>query len=699
MRDFTLGTMYWANPRFSAEEVDRDVAAMRDNGFSLIRCIVWWELVEEVEGRRDFSVYDKIFAAAEKHGMDMMPTVGFYPPFWLTQRLDSLGKNDPGRYPCLARPEVAVPLSDFVRDLVLRYRDSAALAYWNVWNEPSVNETKNEIMLARFADWLRERYPDDNALREAWRGEYPVFSLLCPPDRDALTPAWLAEAFRLGTRGRCTAMLFDWYRFLGGELAGQTAWLCAEVRKHDHAHPTHANFHSLNANPLSSGRDLFALAAVPDTISCSVHASNDYEPGAALCDRPGNYAFAVDQTYSWTRGGKHAMVGEVQCGTSDIHPRQYTPTPEDIRREMWWSVGAGLDGQVFWLWQAWRAGTFELGEFGLRNPSDGGETDRSREVRHFAELYRRHREAFAAMRRPPADIALLYSQDTHIYRWVNGLDHHNAHRANLAAADTLFGCHRALTLANYPVEFVAEADAEAGGLERYKVVYLAGVEVIRPGVAGALRRFVEKGGRLWADGRPGFLDEHMYLRAAVPGHGLDKVFGAREIDYLAREDGTEIRVDGVARARGLAMASRLGLVGDGRVAGHHADGSVAVVDHHFGAGKTRWVGAQLSRRLREYDDPETRAYIAEFAREAGVRPVGDFPDGLVARRLSGERHEALIVFNRAEAPIDAAVRFPAGSTQSLYGGAVDGSSPTRHSFAPRRIEVFLTAKSGKKGHN
>ena len=698
MGDFTLGTMYWLNPNLSAEAVARDVAAMRDNGFSLIRCIAWWELVEPTEGEFDFTIVDKLFAAAEEQGVGVMATLGFYPPFWLTRRLDALGKNDPGRYPCLARPEVAEPLREFIRAFVRRYRESHALAYWNVWNEPTVNNTRNEVMLTRFVEWLRRRYSDDQTLRAAWQGEHPVFSLLCPPNRDALTPAWLAEAFRLGTRGRCTAISFDWHRFLAEELAEQLAWLCAEVRSHDAVHPTHTNFHSLADNPMSDGRDLFRLAAVPDTVSFSVHASHDYAPGAELNDRPANYGFAVDQAYSWTRGGKPVMAGEVQAGTTNIHVRQYTPAPEDIRRELWWSVGAGLVGHIYWQWQAWRAGTFELGDFGLRNPSDGGETDRSREVKRFAELYGRHREAFARVRRQPSDVALLYSQDTHIYRLITGLDHAGVDRTAQAAQDALFGCYRALTAANFAVEFVSEAEAAAGELARYRVCYMPGVEVVRREAAEGLRRFVEGGGWLWADGRLGFLDEHMYLRDAVPGHGLARVFGAREEDYVALGRDAEIRAGEKRVARGLAMAGRLTVVAGGVATGVHADGSVAVVDHAFGAGRTRWVGAQCCRRLREYDDPETRGYVAEFARAAGVEPVGVFPDGLCARRLSGEGREVLILYNRTDAPIAADLTFPNGNAQSLYGGGiVRGQPPSIHPIAARQTEVFIIEISPKPG--
>ena len=44
--DFCLGTMYWLNPNNSAADFEKDCKSIADNGYSLVRIIVWWELVE-----------------------------------------------------------------------------------------------------------------------------------------------------------------------------------------------------------------------------------------------------------------------------------------------------------------------------------------------------------------------------------------------------------------------------------------------------------------------------------------------------------------------------------------------------------------------------------------------------------------------------------------------------------------------------
>ena len=106
MNDFTLGTMYWLDPLCTASDMEEDCRKIRENGYDLVRIIAWWEIVEQVEGQYELAYIDRFFRAAEKYKLRVMFTIGFYPPYWLTCKLDELGKNDPGRYPSLQRPEV-----------------------------------------------------------------------------------------------------------------------------------------------------------------------------------------------------------------------------------------------------------------------------------------------------------------------------------------------------------------------------------------------------------------------------------------------------------------------------------------------------------------------------------------------------------------------------------------------------------------
>ena len=646
MKDFTLGTMYWINPLASQEEILRDFADMRENGFSLIRIIAWWELIEEKESCYTFSHIDRVFQAAEKTGCRLMPTIGFYPPVWLIKKLALEGKDDPGRYPMVMRPEIQEPLSKLIQLLVTRFRRSPALAMWNIWNEPTVNATINSIRLRRFADWLRKRYTTAASLQAAWRGEYPVFSLMCPDSPEELTAEWLSDAFRYGTRGRNCVIRYDWFHFLTDELNAEAQWLSGEVKRHDPVHPVHANLHSLSANPLNDGRDLFALASVLDTVSCSIHTSNDYPGGKELYAPLWNYAFGAVQCRSWSKGAKHTMIGELQAGTTNSHWRRYTPQAHEIRYELCKALAEGLDGIVFWLWRGWKAGTFELGEFSLRNPADGGPTERSAEIRKFSELCRKHHDILKNLRRPDAPVAIFCSQEEFVYRKVLSQDR-PFNNLQDEPSHALFGCFKALQEANYGVDFITEKEILRGDLNRYRILYMPMCEVIGKETATAIREFAAAGGNLYADGRTGWLDEHMYLRGENPVNGMAQVFGAAEEDYIMGESDAEISA-GAARIHGTPMRRKLRPMPDAEISAIFEDGSAAAVDHTFGKGKTRLAGCGFSLRLYDRKDPETSAWIASFAKSCGILPEFDLPYGIAGTRLSGTEYELLVFHNHGK---------------------------------------------------
>ena len=183
MKNFSVGTMYWMNSNFSESDFEDDCRRMKEDGYSLVRVIIWWELVEAKQGVFNFDYVDRFFRAAEKIGLKLMPTIGWYPPFWLKRQLDKLGKNDSGRYPSLQHKEIQGPLKLFIKECVTRYQKSPALELWNVWNEPTLNNAKHEENLRQFVVWLKQKYPTYKDLESAWRGEYPVLSLWVPHSR------------------------------------------------------------------------------------------------------------------------------------------------------------------------------------------------------------------------------------------------------------------------------------------------------------------------------------------------------------------------------------------------------------------------------------------------------------------------------------------------------------------------------------
>ena len=165
---------------------------------------------------------------------------------------------------------------------------------------------------------------------------------------------------------------------------------------------------------------------------------------------------------------------------------------------------------------------FEVGEFGLRNASDGGATQRSEAAAEVGEIIREHNDVFKSVHRPASRVAIMCSRGTSIFNMMQ----HNTRRVAGAMNENAFaiiGCYRALHRANIPVDFVNEDEIQLGCLAKYDILFMPHAQVLSADVASAIKEYVRQGGHVWADGRCGFLDEHIFLRDSVqlfPVYGL-----------------------------------------------------------------------------------------------------------------------------------------------------------------------------------
>lgn len=124
---------------------------------------------------------------------------------------------------------------------------------------------------------------------------------------------------------------------------------------------------------------------------------------------------------------------------------------------------------------------------------------------------------FAGCERP-ADVLVHYSQPS-------------IHAAYVSNADDLFrnnrdGWMKAIDDLGMQPEFIAYAEIEAGGLKGAKALVLPYSQALSAKEVAALKSFVQAGGVLIADGRPGLMDEH--CRTLDKG-ALDEVFGVTTV--------------------------------------------------------------------------------------------------------------------------------------------------------------------------
>jgi len=632
MSEFTLGSMYWINPKYSLEDFRKDMRRVKENKITLLRICILWEYVEIERGRFDFTHYDTFFQAAEEAGIGVMPTFLFYPPLWLMLELEEKGESDQHRrYPCLDRPEIHAGVERLFSATVARYKDSPSLRIWNLWNEPTDGICNCLYSLERFAQWLKKKYSTFEALKASWASEYGIFKPILPRSLEELNGDWLKKVLNLPQlRGRDTAMRIDWIGFQTENAMDHIRFLQGLVRRYDSVHETHSNPCTNASNPMGNGFSPWALGKVQDSTGISIHPHHAFDGQE---DRPEKFPRAMvsvmDLVRSWA-DGKDAWICEYQAGSTYTKPHAYTPTGLDISATLFHALARGLRGVIFWEWQSWRHGIFEVGEFSLRNPSDGGPTERSQAAKEFGAFLEKYGANLASLKAPEPKAAVLCSWDQSVIDSLMAQVDRKFYNLHSFAAHA---CRKALDKAGIQCDFVTESQIGDGALNRYKVIFLPMVRTVSKETAAKIADFVRDGGAVWADGRCGFLDHGLCMRGTVPGHGLDQVFGCREIDETApRESSLLILKDG-SQVKPYREIQRLKPYDSAEILAE-CNGYPAAVRNHYGKGTAELWGTYLTGN----QETDLSKFLPEFAETNGVQPEIRLQSGedVIVSTLHGE---------------------------------------------------------------
>ena len=606
--------MYWINPRYSLQDFREDMRRVKENRLSMLRIFIQWEYVEVKRNQFDFSIYDTFFQAAEEAGVKLMPTLLFYLPMHRLLEQEQNGNSDAGRrFPCLDRPEIREGIELFFSETVRRYRHSPALHIWNIWNEPTDPLCQCPHSLEKYACWLKRKYPTLEELTQAWAGEYSVFKPLLPESMEQINASWLKQVLALPLRGRDTALRLDWFDFQIENSAEHLAFLAGLVRKYDPDHELHSNPCCTVSNPLWQGISPWKLAVEQTSTGASIHPHHMFP---SVEKSPEDYPWAmlsvIDLVRSWA-AGRDAWIGEYQGGSTFWKPNAYTPSATDISATLYHSLARGLKGLLFWEWQSWRSGIFEPGEFSLRNPSDGGPTERSQAAADFGAFLEQYHPCLEKLQPPRPQVAILHSMDEYAMETV--LETCQRGIPFLRHFDAAYACHQAFAKAGITTDFLTESQLGQGVLGYYRLLVLPHVRIMAPATAATIEEFVRNGGLLWADGRCAFLDKRMCLRNTVPCNGLDKVFGCREIDEVAPREYDQLQLKDGSRLKPCREIQRLRLT-EGAEALAECNGYPAAVRNRYGKGIAELWGTYLSVNPESGFAP----LLIDFAAENGIKP-------------------------------------------------------------------------------
>jgi beta-galactosidase len=195
------------------------------------------------------------------------------------------------------------------------------------------------------------------------------------------------------------------------------------------------------------------------------------------------------------------------------------------------------------------------------------------------------------------------------------------------------GSYKAIYQKHLPADYIHPDEISDGKLEKYRVLYLPFSFMLPRLAAVQIGKFVEEGGIVLAEARTAWNDERGYCGEAVPGFGLEKVFGCREkgAEGVGEDARVPVRITREHPAlpkletgdviEGAFFREALELLSaDAEVVGVFEDGSPAIVAHHYGKGWAVFAGTMLSLGYYKFDNLYTGKLLQGLLDLAKIEP-------------------------------------------------------------------------------
>lgn len=671
--DFTpYGAQYYRTPNPPSTDWKRDLREMKARGMNTVRLWAMWSWIHTSANEYDFSELDALMDLCNEIGLKaLIQVILENAPSWLVlehpeakyvandgQQIWPMGRpNTPGGgWPglCLDNGPARDAAGSFMTALATHFADHPALLGYDVWNEVWF-ELDGYIggqyycycpgTVEEFKTYLGDKYGDLESLGKAWYRRYSSWNEVYPPRYWGGYPDWLDFIeFRLANQGRLLKWRVDTLR-----AADPNALLVS------HGLPTMLGS---MANHLT---DDWRNAAEVDVygLSCFPHWFN-YDNIETV---------KVHDMIRSACSGKTFWTAETQAGASGeglMHSK--IPSPEDIRLWNWISLACGAKGVLYWQWRPELLGPESPG-FGLC-ALDGSPTERTTAASWFARFSQANPNIHE-YRPIRGQIAIAVLPESQIFCHVSDK---NAGKY----AQSVRGIYKALTQAGYQVDF-----AKIDQIDHYELVYLPFPLMMKKGTAQRFVSYVKGGGMLISEACPGQFGDGGYVQTRTPGYGLHMVFGAHA------KNGPETVTDNPPRFAwgsseiGCCVHQQRLSVDTAKIIAAFSDGSPAVIENTFGAGKAILV-ATYPGICSEWGWQEAGPFIADMAAHMGITPRATAPDPDILIRLhkydndyiayivnlAPDAREVSVRFSEDIGPITGSVDVVSGESMTTEDGAI-----------------------------
>jgi beta-galactosidase GanA len=632
----------------SARLWKEDLLKIKGLGFNTVRTWVEWSVAESREGEYHLENLDLLLRLAEEAGLKVIVQVYVdSAPEWVGAKYPEAryaaqdGQPIPSQAApgfCFDNKNVRKAVLKFFQETARHAEKSKAFYGWDLWSEPAALNWarvgyKSEPMfcycpasMERFREWLKKKYGTLEKLNTAWHRTFTEWKQVEPP--------------RFGTILTYTDFM-DWRVYYGYKLAEDLKMRNDAVKAVDPTHVTTS--HAPNPSPLArtladpyDPTDDFLMKNSVDYFGTSFYPKLTATEYNWKLNRR---VLAMDLTAGMT-AGRGFYVGELQSGFG-VHGTTIGSevTANDLELWTWGMVSRGARAINFYAFYPMNAG-YESGGYGMIQ-LDGTLTERSRRAGEAARRIVGNADLLLQAKPKQAEAAIIFNP---LVPLMGGYDEENTRNAMHKA---LAGYHRMFFERNVPVEVLSSRELAGSELQKYKLIVLPYPLMMTNDEAAALKAYVEKGGRLFVEARPGWVNEDGHAEREVPGFGWTEMFGVRESSI---DPGKEVAVKwGAAEFTGESLAEHFTVLDEkARVVAKFADGTAAAYEHAYGKGSTILLGT-FAGQSNEAKPAAMHPLGAILTKWAGLTEPELKAPGLVElREMDAEKGRFVFLFNHGE---------------------------------------------------
>lgn len=663
------GAVYFRKSNPPKEDWDRDYAIASEDGMNIFRHWFMWGAIEVAPGIFDWEDYDRHMDLGAKHGIrTIIAEMIIFAPEWAYAKLphamheDIIGNKVKSQMGvssavggfgglCLDCDEARDLAGNFLTQLALRYQDHESMLGYDILNECNYHPggiCYCQHSKAKYREWLHNKYGDLSSLGRTWRRySYTSWEEVQPPAKLGPYPESI-----------------DWLQFNKEKFYGWMQWRRDIIAGIDNKNYITAHGEAASLVKMSSaGSDDWEAASKVEIYGFTWVASRKGS-------EPWKQWHAVDLTRAGSNG-KPFWHAEMQGGPLWLQPQVIgrpksdgrVTEAEDIQLWNMISLAGGARGLLFPRWRSLLDGPL-FGAFGPYE-MDGSRTKRSQTASVIARWTNEPEQQDLLASSPiKGDIGILVVPETERFSYLlsqsGDYDYYS---------EAMWGAYRGFFDNHIQADWVRMEQ-----IDSYDVLYYPYPISLDQAHAAQLKKWVANGGTLISEGCPAYFGDYGSVGVIQPNLGLHEVFGAVQVNVEFMPDISDnLTFEYQGAERKGALYQQTFQTTTASVTGTYKDGSAAIVENQYGAGKIMLIGTFPSAAYYRTSDASNKQLFKDIFAWTGKEQMVRADNELIQVRLhDGDGGKFVWIINSSNVEIHTKVHISdhfssVSETKKLWG--------------------------------